>query len=113
MSAGPDPRSNAQVIEQERRRLSQRLDEVARLCEGALPPGQFYGELLQRLIESLAAVAGSVWVRTPQGNLQQQFQINMQQVGLDSDEARASHDMLRSEEHTSELQSLRHLVCRL
>ena len=38
MSAGPDPRSsNAQVIEQERRRLSQRLDEVARLCEGTLP----------------------------------------------------------------------------
>src|SRR5205814_6146177 len=25
----------------------------------------------------------------------------------------ASHDSLRSEEHTSELQSLRHLVCRL
>src|SRR5258705_7160385 len=26
---------------------------------------------------------------------------------------RAGHDLLRSEEHTSELQSLRHLVCRL
>src|SRR6266853_1726729 len=49
MSAGPDPRSsNAQVIEQERRRLSQRLDEVARLCEGTLPASAFYGELLQR-----------------------------------------------------------------
>jgi hypothetical protein len=94
MSAGPDPRSSAQVIEQERRRLSQRLDEVARLCEGTLPPGSFYGELLQRLIESLAAVAGSVWVRTPQGNLQQQFQVNMQQAGLDGDEARAQHDAL-------------------
>src|SRR5262245_61105290 len=94
MSAGPDPRSNAQVIEQERRRLSQRLDEVARLCEGTLPPGQFYGEMLQRLIDSLAAVAGSVWIKTPQGNLQQQSQINVQQVGLDSDAARASHDML-------------------
>src|SRR3954466_10945295 len=95
MSAGPAPRSsNAQVIEQERRRLSQRLDEVARLCEGTLPPGQFYGEMLQRLIESLAAVAGSVWVRTPPGNPQPQFQINMQQVGLDNDEAGASHDML-------------------
>src|SRR5262245_29169835 len=94
MSAGPDPRSNAQVIEQERRRLSQRLDEVARLCEGTLPPPQFYGEMLKRLIESLAAVGGSVWIRTPQGNLQQQFQINVQQVGLDTDEARAAHDML-------------------
>jgi hypothetical protein len=94
MSAGPDPRSNAQVIEQERRRLSQRLDEVARLCEGTLPPGSFYGELLQRLLDSLAAVAGSVWIRTAQGNLQQQFQINMQQAGLEADDARKQHDAL-------------------
>jgi hypothetical protein len=96
MSAGPDPRTtNQQVIEQERRRLSQRLDDVARLCESGLAPPAFYGELLQRLLESLAAAAGSVWIRTPQGNLQQQFQINMQSVGLDaSEEARQSHDGL-------------------
>jgi hypothetical protein len=95
MSAGPDPRANAQVIEQERRRLSQRLDEVARLCESSVASTTFYGELLQRLVESLAAVAGSVWLRTAQGNLQQQYQINMQQVGLDtSEEARQSHDAL-------------------
>jgi hypothetical protein len=96
MSAGPDPRAaNAQVIEQERRRLSQRLDEVARLCESGVAPTAFYGELLQRLLESLAAVAGCVWIRTAQGNLQQQFQINMQQVGLDaSEEARQGHDAL-------------------
>ncbi|MFO0929611.1 MAG: hypothetical protein U0736_21705 [Gemmataceae bacterium] len=96
MSAGPDPRTaNAQLIEQERRRLSQRLDEVARLCESGAPPSVFYGEMLQRLIESLAAVAGCVWLRTPQGNLQQQFQINMQQVGIDTaEESRQSHDTL-------------------
>lgn len=96
MSAGPDPRTaNAQLIEQERRRLSQRLDEVARLCESGAPPSVFYGEMLQRLIESLAAIAGCVWLRTPQGNLQQQFQINMQQVGIDtSEESRQSHDTL-------------------
>jgi hypothetical protein len=95
MSAGPDPRANAQVIEQERRRLSQRLDEVARLCESGVAPAAFYGELLHRLIESLAAAAGSVWLKTAQGNLQQQYQINMQQVGLDaSEEARQSHDAL-------------------
>jgi len=87
MSAGPDPRTaNAQLIEQERRRLSQRLDEVARMCEGSMPPPAFYAEMLQRLLESLAAIAGSVWIRTPQGNLQQQFQINLQQLGIDSNE---------------------------
>jgi hypothetical protein len=95
MSAGPDPRTNAQVIEQERRKLSQRLDEVARLCESGVAPPAFYGEMLHRLLESLAAVAGCIWMRTPQGNLQQQFQINMQQAGLDtSEEARHSHDAL-------------------
>jgi hypothetical protein len=96
MSAGPDPRSaNAQLIEQERRRLSARLDEVARFCESGMPPPAFYGEMLQRLLESLAAVAGSVWIRTPQGNLQRQFEINLQQVGLDAnEEARHSHDSL-------------------
>jgi hypothetical protein len=95
MSAGPDPRTNQQVIEQERRRLSQRLDDVARLCESGLAPPAFYGELLQRLLESLAAAAGSVWIRTPQGNLVQQFQINMQQLGLDaSEEAQHSHNAL-------------------
>ncbi len=94
MSAGPDPRTSQQVIEQERRRLSQRLDDVARLCEGGLAPPAFYGELLQRLLESLAAAAGSVWIRTPQGNLVQQFQINMQQLGLDSEEAQQSHNAL-------------------
>lgn len=96
MSAGPDPRANQQMIEQERRRLSQRLEHVARLSESGAPPNTFYQEMLQSLIESLAAVAGSVWIRTSQGNLQQQFQINLQQVGLDgsNEEAQASHNGL-------------------
>ena len=94
MSTTPDPRTQAQVLEQERRRLSQRLDEVSRLCEAPLPPAAFYSELLQRLLDSLAAPAGCVWVLTSQGNLQQAFQINFQQAGLDTDEARASHDSL-------------------
>ena len=95
VAGGPDPRTNAQMIEQERRKLGQRLDEVARLCETGLPPSTFYGEMLQRLIESLAAVAGAIWIRTPPGNLQQQFQINLQQTGLDtSEQGRQSHDAL-------------------
>src|SRR3954447_9027319 len=93
MSAGPDPRTaNAQLIEQERRRLSQRLDEVARMCETGMPPMAFYQEMLTRLLESLAAAGGSVYTRTSQGNLQQQFAINLQQVGVDATEdARQAH----------------------
>jgi hypothetical protein len=90
-----DPAPDPQAIEQERQRLSRRLDEVARMCEGDVAPSTFYSELLRRLIESLAAVAGAVWGRTPQGNLQIIFQSNLKEVGIDrSDEARRSHDEL-------------------
>lgn len=95
MSAVPDPQVDLKVIEQERRRLSRRLEEVARLCEANLPPATFYGELLKRLLESLAAPAGAVWARTPQGNLQLQFQANLKEVGLDrSEDGRKSHEEL-------------------
>jgi hypothetical protein len=83
------------ALEQERRRLSKRLEEVARLAESSATPVVFYGEMLKRLLESLAAPAGAVWTRTAQGNLQLQFQINMKEVGIDrSDDARGSHEEL-------------------
>src|SRR5438477_7667159 len=84
-----------QVIEQERRKLSRRLDEVSRLCEADVPPAVFYSEMLKRLLESLAAPAGAVWTRTPQGNLQIQYQVNLREIGLDqSDEVRQAHGEL-------------------
>jgi len=84
-----------QLIEQERRKLTRRLDEVEKMCESTAPPATFYGEMLKRVLESLAAPAGVVWTRTAQGNLQMQFQINMGEVGLDrSPESRSAHDEL-------------------
>ncbi len=95
MSTVHDPAPDPQAVEQERQRLSRRLEEVARLCEGDVAPSTFYGELLRRLLESLAATAGAVWGRTAQGNLQILFQINLKDVGLDrSEDARRSHDEL-------------------
>jgi hypothetical protein len=83
------------VIEQERRRLGRRLEEVARLAESPVPPSAFHGELLKQLLEALAAPAGAVWARTAQGNLQLQFQINLKEVGLDrSEESRTTHEEL-------------------
>ena len=44
---------------------------------------------------ALAAPAGAVWVRTPQGNLQLQYEINARQAGLDKGpEIRQQHDEL-------------------
>ena len=96
MSASPE--IDRRALDEERRRLNQRLEEVSRLSEGDSPPGVFYGEMLRRLLESLAAPAGAVWMKTVQGNLQLQFQINLKDTGLDQSEAsRVSHDeLLRS-----------------
>jgi hypothetical protein len=92
VTPGPDPQMSLQVVEQERRRLGQRLDEVSRLCEADVPPAVFHSEMLKRLLESLAAPAGAVWTRTSQGNLQIQFQVNLKEIGLDqSDEVRQAH----------------------
>lgn len=89
------PEIDRRALEEERRRLNQRLEEVSRLCEGDQPSGVFYGEMLRRLLESLAAPAGAVWVKTSQGNLQLQFQINLRETGLDAGEnERKTHDEL-------------------
>jgi hypothetical protein len=94
LSTGIDA-SSAQAIEQERRRIGRHLDEVARLAESDSMPATFFGELLKRLLDALAAPAGAVWMRTIQGHFQVQAQISMQQVGLDkSEETRQSHEEL-------------------
>jgi hypothetical protein len=87
--------TQAQSIEQERRRIGRLLDEVARLCESDVPPAGFYGEMLKRLLDALAAPAGAVWLRSPQGAPRLFYQIGYQETGVEAnDAARQSHDAL-------------------
>jgi len=82
-------------LEQERRKLNTRLEEVARMCEQDLPPHHFYGEMLRRLLDSLAAPIGAVWAKNPKGHLQIQFQNNFRDAGFDrSDDTRLMHEEL-------------------
>src|SRR4051794_28120000 len=96
VSAGPNPpQIDVNLIEQTRRQINRLVEEVARLSEQELPPTEYYGEFLQRVLAAVAAPAGAVWVRTPQGNLQLQYQVNIRQVGIDkTDEDRQSHGEL-------------------
>ncbi|MCI0380467.1 MAG: hypothetical protein L0215_23015 [Gemmataceae bacterium] len=94
MSAGPDPQVDLQQIEQARRQINRLAEEIAQLSETELTPPEYYGEFLQRVMAAIQAPAGAVWVRTPQGNLQLQYQINMRQVGLEGEEKRATHGEL-------------------
>ena len=73
----------AQSIEQERRRIGRLLDEVAKLCESDIPPTSFYGEMLKRLLDALAAPAGAVYLRSQQtGILQILYQVNLAAVKI-------------------------------
>lgn len=94
MSVGPDPQVENQV-EQARRQVNRLVEEIANLSELELSPAEYYGEFLQRILAALGAPAGAVWIRTPQGNLQLQYQINMGQVGLSrTEQSRQMHDEL-------------------
>ncbi len=97
MSTGPnDPQ--ATLIEETRKQINKLFEDVARMSELDMPASEYYGEFLKKVLQALAAPAGAVWVRSPQGNLVLQYQINMQQVGLNRNEStRQSHDeLLRS-----------------
>jgi HlyD family secretion protein len=85
---------DSNLLEQTRRQINRLVDEITRLSEADLPPTEYYGEFLQRVLTAVAAPAGAVWIRTPQGHLQLQYQVNMQTVGLDGDNERQIHSEL-------------------
>jgi len=87
--------SDAQREEQARKQIQQLTEEIAQLSEADIPPTQYFSDVLQRIYFAMQAFAGALWVRTPQGNLQQQCQINLREVGLESTpESRPMHDEL-------------------
>ena len=88
---------SADQIEQARRQINRLAEEIAQIADMEMAPGDFFGEFLQRIMTAIAAPAGAVWIRTQQGNLQIQYQINMKQAGLErSQEIKQMHDeMLR------------------
>jgi hypothetical protein len=77
------------------RQIKRLVEEIIRLSEQDFPPEDYYREFLKRVLTALEGPAGAVWVRNPQGNFSLQYQINVQEVGLDRSEAgRRSHDEL-------------------
>jgi len=98
VSTTPEPQVDLNLLEHARRRINLLVEEIAKLSETDSSPAEYYGEFLNRVLSALGAPAGIVWIRTPQGHLQQQYQANMHQVGVDRTEAdRQMHDeLLRS-----------------
>ncbi|HEV3116720.1 MAG TPA: PDZ domain-containing protein [Gemmataceae bacterium] len=95
MSPGPNPQVDLNLLEETRKRINAIVAQIARDSESDMPPSDYYGQFLQRVLDAVAAPAGAVWLRTPQGNLQLQYQVKMHVVGLDkSDDDRQTHDEL-------------------
>jgi hypothetical protein len=85
----------AQQVEQARRQVNQIAEEIAQLSEQDVQPAQYYSEFLQRVYFAMQAYAAAVWIRTPQGNLVLQCQINLRELGLDrTPDSRPMHDEL-------------------
>ena len=68
-------------------RLTRRVDQVcevmARVSGSALPAAEFFQTLTTKTLSIVDGPAGSVWLRSPQGLLQQAHQTNVSDVGLD------------------------------
>lgn len=84
-----------QQNEQARKQVNQLAEEIAQLSEADVQPAQYYSEFLQRVYFAMQGFAAAVWIRTPQGNLQLQCQINLRELGLDrTPDSRPMHDEL-------------------
>ncbi len=90
MSANPvDP------VEEKRQQINQLIEEISRLAESGAAPPEFSQEFLQRILLALATNMGAIWLKTPQGNLQQQYQIGFADLNVDNIEgAKQSHDQI-------------------
>ncbi|MBX7105732.1 MAG: hypothetical protein K1X57_16740 [Gemmataceae bacterium] len=77
------------------RKIDEAFEEVARLAGSDLAPTEFFQDFLNKVIGGIDSPAGAVWLRTPQGFLQLQCQINIENVGLDRHKnGRQSHNEL-------------------
>jgi hypothetical protein len=76
MNQAPDAATGADPLAQTQQQLRLLATEALHLSLSDLAPADYYPQLLQRALHALAAPAGVVWVRTPQGHFQQQCQLN-------------------------------------
>jgi hypothetical protein len=78
-----------------RRQVEHAIEQLAALSGSSLPPAEFYQELLRKGLAGIDAPAGAIWLKTPQGFLQQQCQHDLGKIGLDDrPDGRQAHNQL-------------------
>src|SRR5437899_9539887 len=95
---------------------AQAVTELARECSISLRQAHRYIQQAQQLKQPIPVSEGKLafTVKLPRGLIQRvRLYARARKLPVSEVVARALLALVRSEEHTSELQSLRHLVCRL
>jgi hypothetical protein len=91
----PDALEGDPATKRANRRIDAAFEEVAQLAGTDGSPTEFYQSFLAKVVAGIEAPAGAIWLRTPQGFLQLQCQINLDGVGLDKHKGgRQSHNEL-------------------
>lgn len=85
-----DPQATDKAWEE----IRQLVDEVARLSQTATTPHDFYAGLLDRVVAALAGIGGAVWINQPNGVPEVDYQLALDQVGLNDDAAKQVHRQL-------------------
>ena len=71
------------------------LDEIARDSKSALPAGEFYRLVLDRIVPAIGAAGGAIWTSARAGELCLEYQVNLAPAKTAaSDELLASHQQL-------------------
>lgn len=78
----PDQSIDPRDVEQTRRYIRQLVQEINHLSGSDMPPQQFFGEFLQRVVAAVAAVGGAIWSREGQQPPRLQHQVNFNNSGL-------------------------------
>jgi hypothetical protein len=77
-----EPVSNEENLQRVRERVMQLAREIEQLSGQELPPQQFFGEFLTRVVQAIGAVAGGVWLLDESGRPALVAQVRLDQTGL-------------------------------
>ncbi|MDR1959969.1 MAG: efflux RND transporter periplasmic adaptor subunit [Planctomycetaceae bacterium] len=86
---------DVQLIEQTKQQIRALVNEITQISKSDIPPEDFHGEFLPRVISALAATGGALWTLDPNGSLSLAYHVNMRETKLqDDEEANKRHSRL-------------------
>ena len=92
--APPASRPDAAVVAEMKHEIRVLVQEIAQIAQSDMPPDDFYGAFLTRVVSAMGAAGGAVWAIGDGGRLRCAYQIGLAQSGLDAAENRPRHGLL-------------------